>query len=59
MKVTIVILVVLALTVVALAQPLTPSGVALVSIAPAEPALMVLSGALLLVIASVLKKVAP
>lgn len=60
MTVTIVILVGLALTVVALAaQPLTPSGVTLEWIDPAEPALMVVSGALLLVIASVLKKVAP
>ena len=60
MKVTIVLLAALALTVAALtAQPLSPSEVALAFRPPAEPALMVLSGALLLLIASVLKRVAP
>lgn len=59
MKVTIVILAVLALTVAALtAQPLTPVMTQLASPLQAEPAWMVLSGAVLIVVASVVRRVA-
>jgi len=60
MKVTIVLLAVLALTAAALtAQPLSPSGLTLETMAAAEPTLMVVSGAMLLALAAVLKKVVP
>jgi hypothetical protein len=59
MKVTIVLLAGLALTAAALtAQPLAPSGVTLELMASAEPTLMVVSGAMLFALASVLKRLA-